>query len=182
MRLEAARIGYVDEFCLFATWRHVAMHVMGKQKLPPESARELVRVLTAHGKACGEGKMAEITLVAAEAPLPDANTRKVLDSAVPIVSPYYCCVSAVFEGSGFTAAIVRAFVTSFQLLSRSKYPQKVFSSIDDAATWTLPQLQKSSKVTASTQEFIEVVHDVREHAVERGIVGGPLKQPSTVVS
>ncbi len=173
MRPEQPRIGYLDEHCMFATWRHVAMHVMGKGKLPPASASQLVRVLTAHGKACGQGKMAEITLVAAEAPLPDAESRKILDAAVPLVSPYYCCVSAVFEGTGFTAAIVRAFVTSFQLLSRAKYPQKVFQSIDDAAAWTFPHAQKIGMKGESASELVFAVHAARDEAVARGIISGP---------
>jgi predicted phage tail protein len=154
---------------MVATWRSIVMPVMGRGKLPAASAKLQVRALEEHGKRCGEQKMVEITLIANEAPLPEADTRAVLDAGVPIVSPYYACVSAVFEGSGFRAALVRGVLTSFQLLSRTKYPQKVFSNIDDCAKWMFPQAQAVGMVVAGPEEIAMAVKMVRQMAVDRGI-------------
>jgi len=168
-KTELPRIVYDDAFCMVATWRSIVMPVMGAGKLPASSAKRQVAALEAHGKSLGLGKMGEITLIAASAALPEADTRAVLDGGVPIVSPYYGCVSAVFEGTGFKAALVRGILASFQLMSRTKFPQKVFSNVDDAAKWIYPHITALGMVANSAQDIIDTVHTVREIAVKRGI-------------
>jgi hypothetical protein len=63
-----------------------------------------------------------------EGGIPDAEVRAALDSMAPVVAPYYAAVACLFEGEGFRAAMIRGVISSFQLLSRAKYPQKVFSN------------------------------------------------------
>lgn len=164
-------LAYEDEFCLLATWRSIAIPVMGRAHIPPESAKGQVRALEAHGKRVGKGRMGEATLIAADAPVPDAPTRAILDAGVPLVSPYFCCVSAIFEGEGFRAALVRGVLTSFQLISRVKYPQKVFSSLDECAVWMTPKLQAAGMSIETPSEIVAAMTAVREIAVARGIFG-----------
>ena len=82
--------------------------------------------------------MVELSLIDGEVPVPDAEVRAILDGGVPIISPYYRAVCAVFPGSGFRAALIRGVIMSFQLLSRTAYPQKVFATIDAAAGFSHP--------------------------------------------
>ncbi len=168
-RPELPKIAYEDDFCMVATWRSIVMPVIGRAKLPASSARKQVSALTEHAKLVGKGKLGEITMIANEAPLPDAETRTVLESGVPIISPYYGCVSAVFEGTGFRAALVRGVLVSFQLLSRTKFPQKTFSTIDECATWMFPYLQAMGMRVASSDDIAAAARMVRETAVERGL-------------
>lgn len=154
---------------MVVTWRSFIVHVLGHQELPVSSAREMARVLLGYGKVMGNGKLAEITLIAPDAPLPSAGVRAAFDAAAPIVAPYYCGVAAVFEGTGFRAALVRGIVTSFQLLSRSQYPQSVFSSIDETAKWLFPYAKKVGAEVASPEEIVELLHAVRNMAVARNI-------------
>ena len=163
----APKIAYEDPFCMVVTWRAFIVHVMGHQELPVPSAREMARVLVAYGKVIGNGKLAEITLIERDAPLPSSGVRAVFDAAAPIVAPYYCCVAAIFEGTGFRAALVRGIVTSFQLVSRSQYPQSVFSNVDDTARWSFPPAKKSGAEVASPEEIAELLHAVRNMAVAR---------------
>jgi hypothetical protein len=163
------KLAYEDPFCMVATRGSFIVHVMGRQELPVPSAREMARVLIAYGKVMGHGKLAEITLIAHDAPLPGAGVRAAFDAAAPIVAPYYCGVAAVFEGTGFRAAMVRGIVTSFQLLSPTKYPQSVFSNVDDTAKWLLPHVKKAGVDVASTEEIAELLHTVRNIAVARKI-------------
>lgn len=164
------KLAYEDPFCMVATWRSFIVHVMGRKELPVPSAREMTRALVGHGKATGNGKLAEVTLIAHDAPLPSAGVRAVFDEAAPLVAPYYCGVAAVFEGTGFRAAMVRGIVTSFQLLSPTPYPQTVLSSIEDAAKWSFPYAKKAGAEVTSPEEIIELLHAVRTIAVTRKIL------------
>lgn len=167
---EPPKIAYEDAFCMVATWRSLVMPVMGRQILPAASVKAQVRALVEHGKRVGRGKMAEITLISHDAPLPEADTRAAFDAAVPIVSPYYGCVSAVFDATGFRGAFVRGMLTSFQMLSRNKFPQQIFSSIDAAASWTFSYLPGMGMELESPKELVQAVHAVHELAVARGVV------------
>ena len=167
---DSPKLAYEDAFCMVATWRSLVMPVMGHRSLPASSAKAQVRALVEHGKRIGRGRMAEITLISHDAPLPEADTRTALDAAVPLVSPYYGCVSAVFDGTGFRGAFVRGMLTSFQMLSRNKFPQKIFSSIDAAAKWTFTYLPAMGMDVASPDEIIEAVKAVREIALTRGVL------------
>ncbi|APR80039.1 Hypothetical protein A7982_05386 [Minicystis rosea] len=176
VRPESPKIAYEDAFCMVATWRSIVMPVMGRQSLPAASAKQQVRALVEHGKRLGPGRMAEITLISHDAPLPEADTRAALDAGVPLVSPYYGCVSAVFEATGFRGAFVRGMLTSFQMLSRTKFPQKIFSSIDAAAKWTFPHLSGMGMQISSAEELIQVVRGVHEMAVTRGVLSPHVTQ------
>lgn len=169
MTSESPTIAYEDTYCMVATWRSIVMPVMGHAALPAASATRQVRAIAEHGKRIGQGKMAEITLIAFDAPFPDSATRAALDAGVPIVSPFYSCVSAVFEGTGFRGAFVRGMLASFQLLSRTKYPQHVCSSIDDAANWTFMQAKALRTEVGSHDEIAAAAKAVREMAVARSI-------------
>lgn len=162
-------IVYQDTSCMVATWRSVVMPVMGKTRIPPESAKRQVAALETFGKRLGKGKMGEITLVAPDAPLPEADTRAVLDAGVPIVSPYYAVVGAVFEVGGFRGALVRGIFTSFQMLSRTKYPQKTFSTVEECASWIAPQL-RTLGMTATVEEVIEAVRHVQRVGGDAGVL------------
>lgn len=169
VRPDSPKLAYEDAFCMVATWRSLVMPVMGRSLLPASSAKQQVRALTDHGKRLGHGKVAEITLICNDAPLPEADTRAVFDAGVPVVSPYYGCVSAVYEGTGFKGAFVRGMLTSFQMLSRNKFPQKVFSTIDEAAKWTAQYLPGLGCEISGPDEVVDAVKAVRDLAVARGI-------------
>jgi hypothetical protein len=164
-------IAYHDAHCMVATWRWVVIPVMGRSALPATSARLQVRAIEEHGKRVGKGKLGEMTLIADEAPLPGPETRAALDAGVPVVSPYYGCVSAVFEGTGFRAAMVRGLLVSLQLLSRNRFPQQTFATIDDAARWMAPHLQGLGMTVSSSEEIAGAARAVREIAVQRGVFG-----------
>lgn len=167
--LGAPKFVHADDFCMVATWGSIVMPVMGREKLPVSSAKRQVKALEEHGKLVGKGRLAEITLIANEAPLPEADTRQALEAGVPIISPYYACVSAVFEGTGFRAALVRGVLVSFQLLSRTKFPQKTFASIDECARWVYPHLAPIGMDVSGVEELADAVKRVRHAAVERGL-------------
>ena len=170
MAVEPPAFPYEHEACMVATWRSIVMPVMGKRAIPPASAQHQVNALQAFGQRLGKGKMAEISIIANDAPMPEAETRAVLEKGVPVVSPFYACVGAVYEGTGFRAALVRGVLTSFQLLSRSKYPQRTFASVEECARWIFPLLPPIGMVVASPEEIVAAVEAVRGYALSKGVL------------
>src|SRR5690349_9056556 len=115
---------YADERVMVVTLGPVVVPIVGKAGYSVESARAQARAIEAHGRSVGIGRMVELSLIDGDVPIPDADVRAVLDGGVPAISPYYRAVSAVFPGSGFRSALIRGVIMSFQLLSRTAYPQK----------------------------------------------------------
>jgi hypothetical protein len=54
-------------------------------------------------------------------------------------------------------------------MSRTKFPQKVFSNTDDAAKWLYPHITALGMVANAPEDIVDAVHVVREIAVKRGI-------------
>ncbi|MEO7328856.1 MAG: hypothetical protein ABI193_09780 [Minicystis sp.] len=169
--LDPPRVAYEDASCMVATWRTIVIPVMGRGLHSAAGARAQTRAIEAHGKIVGEGRLIEIVLIDTEVSLPGAEMRAALDAGVPIVSPYYGGVSAIFEGSGFRAALVRGVLTSFQMLSRHHYPQKTFATIEDCARWTFALGQELGASIASPREIVEAVESVRALALASGVFG-----------
>lgn len=104
---------------MMATWGPIAFPVFGHRSPTPEAAQTLGRLLEQYGRAEGQGRLVEISLLDPHVPTPSAEVRRELDGMVPRVSPYYACVTAIFEGAGFRSAMIRGVLTGFQLLSLS---------------------------------------------------------------
>ncbi len=161
---------YEDRCCMVATWEGFVFPVMGSRLLPVASVRNEVRVMVAHGAHVGRGKLGEITLIATDAPLPEAETRSAFDDGVPLLAEYYGSVSAVYDAVGFRGAMVRGMLTSFQLLSRQPFPQKVFSRVREAAEWSFSHAKACGGMgVSSAEELHEALRWLRRYALSRGI-------------
>jgi hypothetical protein len=76
-----------------------------------------------------------VTVIEADAPLPESDARDAIAEFLNGISEQ-CVVSAViFEGAGFRSAAVRAVVTGLTMLARQAYPHRVFASLEEAAPW-----------------------------------------------
>lgn len=113
--------------------------------------------------------MVELSLIDGDVPIPDADVRAELDAGVPAISPYYRAVSAVFPGTGFRSALIRGVIMSFQLLSRTAYPQKVFGTLDGAASFSRPHLAAHSALR-DEQVLMTGVADIATEAARRGVL------------
>lgn len=171
---EAPRIEYSDETCMIATWRSFAFPVFGHRPPTVAGVQALGRGLEAHGRKMGASSLFEITLIDEHSVMPEADVRSALEAMVPKVSPYYACAVAVYEGAGFRAAMIRGILTSFQLISRHKYPQKVFASIDECAGFVAPLAKTTKKVDVDVAEAVAAIRAVREQAVVRDVFSKPV--------
>jgi hypothetical protein len=161
---------YADDRVMVATIGPVVVPVVGRIGYSVESARAQARAIEAHGRTVGARRMIELSLIDAEVPIPDADVRAVLDRGVPVISPYYRAVSAVFPGSGFRAALIRGVIMSFQLLSRSAYPQKVFATIDAAAAFSHAHALAADPALDGLQALAAGIADIAAEAARRGVL------------
>lgn len=170
MVIDPPVIVYADEACLVATWRSVVFPVMGYRPSSPVAAMTQGRAIETHGRALGRGKLLEVSIVDAQTGIPDSEVRAAMDSMVPVVAPYYAAVASIFEGDGFRSAMIRGVIASFQLLSRSKYPQRVFSNVDECGAWMASHATDVGMRLRDPEEMREAIAFVRAEAERRGIL------------
>lgn len=155
---------------MFARWRSIAFPVFGHRQPTVEAAQTLGRHLEMHGRRLGKGKLLEITLLDENVGVPDAKVREALDAMVPKVSPYYGCVSAVYECAGFRAAMIRGVLTGFQMMSRLNYPHKIFATVDDCAAWVYPHALGLGMTAANPAELTAAIRALQTIGIERGVL------------
>jgi len=161
---------YSDDRVMVATLGPLVVPVVGKRGYSVESARAQARAIELHGRAVGQGRMVELSLIDGEVPVPDAEVRAILDGGVPVISPFYRAVSAVFPGTGFRAALIRGVLMSFQLLGRTSYPQKVFATIDAAADFSHPHALATDPALSGLQRLGESIAEIAREAVRRDVL------------
>jgi hypothetical protein len=166
--IDAPIIEYVDDACMFARWDTIAFPVFGSRLPTLDGVNAVAMQIEAHGRRVGKGRLTEITLLGADVRMPDAEVRQALDAMVPRLAPYYACVAAVFEGSGFRAAMIRGVLTGFQLISRLKYPHGVFETVADCACW----VHATGVVNVDLTAISEAAREVRAMGLERGVLSG----------
>ncbi|MEP7124295.1 MAG: hypothetical protein ABJE95_25430 [Byssovorax sp.] len=164
---ETPKVVYEDAAQLIATWQNVLVSVLGHTAMTVSGVRAQVAATAAHGRASGPQRLLEIVLFDRDAPIPDADIRAVLDSGVAVVGQYYLAVASIFEGSGFRGAIIRGVLTSLSLLSRTEFPQRVFSTTAECVQWCSPLLERTR--TPGASELTEVIAHVRSTAIKRKI-------------
>lgn len=170
MALDPPVIVYADEACMVATWRSMVFPVMGYRTSTAVAATTQARAIETHGRSVGRGKLLEVSIVDAQTGIPDSEVRAAMDAMVPVVAPYYAAVGAIFEGDGFRSAMIRGVIASFQLLSRSKYPQRVFSNVADCGNWIAPYASDVGMRLRDANEMIDAISAVRAEAEARGIL------------
>jgi hypothetical protein len=167
---ETPILEYVDDACMLARWRSIVFPVFGKRVPTIESANALGKHLEANGKRVGAGKLIEVTLLDRQISMPDAQVRKALDAMVPMLAPYYGCVTAIFEGSGFKAGMIRGVLTGFQLISRLSYPHKIFATVDECASWVYPHAQTLGLQLEEPYDLVDVISMVKILGFERDVL------------
>lgn len=94
-----------------------------------------------------------LTVVEAEADMPDAPVRNALAAMFHRVASATIASALVFEGTGFKAATVRALTTTLNMVTRQPFPHKVFATVGDAAAWLAPQTGGRISATAIANDL-----------------------------
>lgn len=108
--------------------------------------------------------VAFLTVVEANADLPDPSARDELAAMFRKLAESVACSALVFEGQGFKAAAVRGITTGVNLVARQPFPHKVFSNVDEAGGW----LVKNSSGLVSIGDAVDGIATMRARLDARG--------------
>jgi hypothetical protein len=123
-----------DARCAIATWENLLLlHFSESLHLSDFQAFALAhrKVHAKNPKGIGVVGLVEPTGLMPSAEVREAARRLTDETANDVLFH-----ATVLFGEGFWAGGIRALVNGIFMLSRSRYPQSVFSTIDDAVRWT----------------------------------------------
>lgn len=105
-----------------------------------------------------------ITIIEADAPLPESEARDAVAEFLNGISETCVVSSVIFEGAGFRSAAVRAVVTGLTMLARQAYPHRVFGSVEEAAPWYVERAPAEWRLTGD--RFRDSVGGIRDLIVD----------------
>ena len=131
--LEEQPCGLITAFdrVIFAAWSAV-----------PSNDAMAARMLDAsHREAERQGKVALLVALSHGAPMPSDTVRNTIQVEMRKLDPFLICGATVIDKAGFRASALRAVVSTMQLISRPKHPEKVFASAAEAVHFIRAELQ-----------------------------------------
>ena len=106
-----------------------------------------------------------IIIVRSDAPIPTERERTYARGCFEAAGKFAASAAMVIEGAGFVAAALRGAATAITLMSRMRYPFKVFGDVGSAAVFVINKLPDDMRIEPS-RLIREVAALRREH--ERG--------------
>ena len=78
-------------------------------------------------------------------------------------------IAQVIYGAGFAAAAIRSVATGMVLVARSPRPTKIFSTLEDAATWLVPRMNELPEPPQklADDELVRSVREIVAHAAPK---------------
>lgn len=125
-----ATVYFADEHVTLASWRDLVVIIWkGETRVEAiERSEEQLALLAPRFP----GGLWMLTIVEEQAPAPAADARQALSGLLARAAPFVRCSSVVFEGSSFRASLVRSVVSTLVLLSRIRFPHRVFGTLEQA--------------------------------------------------
>jgi hypothetical protein len=105
----------------------------------PVHARAAASLLASLAKT--EKGMLVMAVLGPNNPPPDGEVRDILAQELTKCDDRIRAVAQTIEGQGFRAATLRAVLTGMSLVLRTKRPEKVCSSVEEAAQFLAPHSQ-----------------------------------------
>ncbi len=90
----------------------------------------------------GRGKWAVLVGISAHVPLPGEDVREAVQREMRRLDPYLFCGATVIERAGLGGVAQRSVVSTLQLLTRPKHPEKVFADCDQAAEFIAEEAKR----------------------------------------
>jgi hypothetical protein len=116
---------------VIAVWDRVVVAVF-RGRTTVAGLRSGREVIAQHAAACN-GPILLLTLIEANAPLPQLDARVEIITLLKEANGKVERSGIVFEGEGFRASTVRAIVAGVSLFSRPEFPHRIFASVGGAA-------------------------------------------------
>lgn len=103
-----------------------------------------------------------LTIIEPAAPPPGAEARLALSKMFQRVAGSVAASAVVFEGTGFRASLVRSVATSLTLIAKQPFPHRMFSSVEDAASWLSEELPATNEGKATADDIVAASRMMRD--------------------
>jgi hypothetical protein len=139
---DRVKVVYSDEGCAFSIWRNVMIAyfrepaTVERMRGFRQTQRELARQPDPVGCVIVSGLHSSAKMDLTE------DTRRAIIDAIKAYEDRDLCVSVVIEVRGFLGTTVRALIAGLILLSRPKYPMKIFGEHEDGARWLFEKMYR----------------------------------------
>jgi hypothetical protein len=114
---------------------------------------------SAYHKQIGGQSLCTISMLDVRMEFPDQATRDLASELGRNAAVRQLALASVLFGSGFRASAARAASAGIMLLSRSRVPQRTFSTVEEAANWFGGLLSLSRE---DEKNLVAAVNDLRE--------------------
>jgi hypothetical protein len=118
---------------------------------------ERTQRVTAYMKAAAaeESRLGVVVVIEPGVPGPPPEVRAALLGAMRELGPKLVALAYLVTAEGFVGAAVRAVISGLGLMSRDRYPTRVFQGAPEVAAWMAPKLdagQASAQITAAIEQ------------------------------
>lgn len=117
----------------FASWRDV--YVMDFRSTPTLEALDASVIGKKVVHKQNPNGVLVLNIVEGEAPLPNMQIRSYAEKKQNEDLTGVICHGTVVLGESFRSSTVRSMLAGMYLIGRSKYPRKVFSTLDEGSRW-----------------------------------------------
>lgn len=109
--------------------------------------------------------VAVVTIIDSQARPPDESSKQAIRACLSKHASKTCAFVYVVEGKGFAAAAMRSVLSLISMAARYPFPQKAFSTPQDAAAWVV-QKTPSTLASSNAHEIVAVIETMR-HQLHR---------------
>lgn len=128
-----------EDGVLLATWRNVLLNV-GKGNPSKEFIDQVLQHAEDLLSVYPDG-IVLMLLIYDGGGVPGGKGRGRATQMLREIGPRLQALAAVIEGAGFWASAARSILTGLALMSRSRFPLRTFSEMNEAARWLVKYIQ-----------------------------------------
>jgi hypothetical protein len=112
-------------------------------------------------------RIGSLTIVDVVAAPPSHDARAALAELMKVHASSVIASAVALEGDGFKAAANRCVSTGIALLSRHRFPHRVFAGVRQASLWLAPAVNEEMSSPVNGNSLAKVVAEVRSQRVGR---------------
>jgi hypothetical protein len=145
------------DYC-FASWRQA--YILEFRDTPSIEALDASVLGKREVYAANPQGVVVFNLVPGDRPLPSAEVREYAERKQGEDLAGVLAHATVVTGNGFRAGTFRSMLAGLYLVSRSSFPRKVFSNVDEAAAWQATILKTGRAWSTGLVEAVQLVQGV----------------------
>jgi hypothetical protein len=154
--VEQPEVVHEHESQTMSVWRNVVIVVLratpGREQVDA-LGREVERI----GRTGKKVGLVHLVHIKGAIGPPEEQARRRYIELIYDQNTMVACSSVVIEREGFGAAVIRSIIAGLALITRAKFPTRVFATIADATAWVADQLAAAGDPVGEPAELTGVV-------------------------